>query len=379
MEPLSKRMRLAFVPQNFTMFCEDQENFILLRPHPSINTNSETSSQIKTPEKSKSCITPGKPFSSHNLNNRDYCLVQLEDKKYCVLSLRMVKNQKSTTISINKTYDIMLVNKMMKGVILHIGHKFDCFNRMKRLQIMAVKDENLTKHDSKSFEHELEKKDKIIKKKDDEINKLNQSIENYKRIIDKENVKRMKKFCIDILDFYEKEPVCSKVPQAKIESSVCLSENYPNERVNISTKQTMDEALKIADNSSLAFRKVITIVFPDVFLWAQNCRKSMVEKYPERIMACFDFVQKKFPDFTFNTACSIMTKISSNNRTKLKQLGYSIISKYDTMNQTSTHEIFKINSNNSKEAGRDVTNEEKIISANSDGVDASFKNKSQLK
>lgn len=97
----------------------------------------------------------------------------------------------------------------------------------------------------------------------------------------------MKKFCTDILELYESEPTCSNYCEPKNENGACLSENYPNECVSLQLKSTLDEALKMSDTSSLAFRKIMTLVFPDVFLWAENCRKTMVEKYAERIMACF--------------------------------------------------------------------------------------------
>lgn len=65
-----------------------------------------------------------------------------------------------------------------------------------------------------------------------------------------------------------------------------------------------------------------------------------------------------------------MTKISSNSRTKLKHLGYSIVSKYDTLNQTSTHEIFKANnSNNSKLIEKSENQIEKKISSTSLNVE----------
>lgn len=98
---------------------------------------------------------------------------------------------------------------------------------------------------------------------------------------------KIKQFCGDILELYESESSSSSSFQQINDNSAFFSENYPNERVSITTKKTMEEALKSSETSNLAFRKVMTIVFPDVFLWAQNCRKTMVEKYPERIMACY--------------------------------------------------------------------------------------------
>lgn len=97
---------------------------------------------------------------------------------------------------------------------------------------------------------------------------------------------RIKEFCGNILELCKTES--SSLPFQSVNNNcVFFSDNYPNERVSISTKKTMDEALKNSETSNLAFRKIMNIVFPDVFLWAQNCRKTMVEKYPERIMACF--------------------------------------------------------------------------------------------
>lgn len=119
MESLSKRMQLSFVPDNFKVISEHQKNYTVLRPHPSLSPNSNL---IKLPEKDKSQNSQRKPFSCYNLNNREYCLVHLEDNKYCVLSIRMVKNQKNSPVTIDKTYNIMYGNKIMNGVIKHIGN-----------------------------------------------------------------------------------------------------------------------------------------------------------------------------------------------------------------------------------------------------------------
>lgn len=203
MESLSKKMQLSFIPENFKIISEKPNNYTVLRPHPSLSPNSNL---IKLPEKVLSPSSQRKPFTCYNLNNREYCLVHLEDNKYCVLSIRMIKNQKNAPISLDKTYNIMFGNKTMSGTVKHIGniklfgffpfkfclsftgHKFDCFNQMKRLQAHSEKKEEQLKSNHSGYENELKKKDEIIKNKEEEIKKLNNSIENYKRILGKKQV-----------------------------------------------------------------------------------------------------------------------------------------------------------------------------------------------
>lgn len=121
MESLSKRMKLSFVPQNFTIFCEENENLTILRPHPCLATSSEPCNLIKIPEKEQSSNSSRKQLVSLNLNSREYCLIHLEDKNYCVLSIRMIKNQKNSSISVDKTYNIMFGNKIKRGTVKLIG------------------------------------------------------------------------------------------------------------------------------------------------------------------------------------------------------------------------------------------------------------------
>lgn len=382
-------------------------------PMRSLQVLAEISSNFQ-PIKTEQVEPQIQPCTSQSLSqavskNREYCVYQNNQKKFIVIRTSCVKAPNVESISVGKTYDIIIGKIYAKGLIKFLGNKIDCLIQLRQLEtnfgqkptqsqtppaikrktisIDSIKsdDENVSQSSQdlqtkiKELEQKLLDKDKQIMEKDLIIDQLNEEIrvkkeiiDYYKNNFDNQKINAIKAFCHQFIDTFSSEEGLKKHKEAVEykDPTEYISPNIKSITVSTELKKELVSIVTSTDLSVSAFRKVMMKMLPDIFLWAKESKQSLLEKHGELVRACFELVNQTHEEFKFNTASSMLNRIITQCRERVQKLGYTVITTYDSFLKRPVYEIVK---NESQECNTELnddtfagTEESSLLATNDD-------------
>ncbi|CAF0715666.1 unnamed protein product [Brachionus calyciflorus] len=337
--------------------------------------------------------TTSKP--SQTKSHEFCCVYRNNDKKFCVLKTCCIKAPSIDSISIGKTYDITIGKLTVKGIVKFLGNKPECFNQLKHLEtycssqssqkvtkrktisIDSIKSINENedstqqlKNRIRELEKQLSEKEQIIDQQNEEIKIKRDIIEFYKNNFDNEKVQKIKSFCASFIEVFNSPDGKERFKQVQEyrDNWEQILQNHKDITVTAEMKKDFMAICEVELTFSGAFRKILFKILPDTFLWARNNRKIMEHKYGNIIDACVDFVKQKFPNFNKSQITRTISDMCYRSRQAYAKQGYTIVTKFDSITQTSCYDIFK--NDDEKNSFEEGDNEELVDEYYDDLVEA---------
>ncbi|CAF0990466.1 unnamed protein product [Brachionus calyciflorus] len=253
-----------------------------------------------------------------NTTNNEYVLVKFDNNLYDVVNTSNVVHEEQ--LIINKFYEIMYNNKIMRGQILTKDIEEICLRQLKAIttssKIEKSKNSKITSHvDQVNWEERVRKMQTIIEDKDT----LLESKENKIKILEKEitlfqekldaaqnvltpnDAEKMLCLAINTINSYGNRDVLQKlifINNNKEEMEI-LCEKFPKIMLKSEDKLKLELDVLTAPTTSIAFRYIIRTLIDENEL--VNLKATDLEKkFPNEIGAGLEFLKKRKIDEKFN-------------------------------------------------------------------------------
>ncbi|CAF0762929.1 unnamed protein product, partial [Brachionus calyciflorus] len=249
-------------------------------------------------------------------NNKSLCVgkgsrKECEDQSLFITSYENVKNPK--TKPIEKELSISEMRTLSQSV---------------SKSSITVQNRSNSLYETKISELELALKEKDIKisnlekrlKKEEQIN------EAFRNTYKPDEIPKMVEFSLNFAKLFAKTSDLCEIPLYSDEHSenyYMLSKKHPNITIQAQTKHSFDALLaNQTESDTKIFRRLIIILIPEIEFWAKNCKQLIKEKYNDRILAAFEYIQNKRRNFKISSAESEVGSLTAEARRKLKEKGY---------------------------------------------------------